>query len=918
MQQAMLQRCIYLGIALFWLEFCPTFLLAAEEPSPSLSPRTLAERFYKHAVKIRSSNSPSWQEQQKAVELLVAASGFRSVRHGKAFPFNGTLPCQDGIECDKQPKQQQEGEDGTEDMVLEGLKPRVSLSTGAHSGAVRELAKAFQEGGGVSQDMRLALQLFRAASDRGDPEAQGYMGMFYSMGLDQLDSWDVAGIVAFGQPKRPEALLHYYFGALGGDMSSRMALGYRHLMGLGVPQSCWTAASYYQSAAEQVSILAAGLDLSAPPTEGIKATTIKDDAVQTAGDGPASSAKDDTTIVTEASPGIAIRRQFASGLLPQVDRIRLYHQATHDVRNERQREMVQYYQFSADRGNIEAQTAVAQVLNYGTLGMDRDHEGALLYYKRAAEANDVTAMAHLGDMYANGHGTERSFEKAREWWELAARRHSGVALFGLGYLHLTGRGGVTQDFDKAFVYFTKSADQIHSEARPEAWFYLGVMHLKGYGVRRKSVQRALTYFLLASQTGHLLAQYNVAMLHLAGRGTARNCKAAMQLLKTISEKGPAAASVQLGHEHFFRGQYNLALLAYLRAADLGLELAQSNAAWILDRGLVSGINSSELAVALYQQSAAQSNVHSLLCLGDAYFYGKGVKQDWVRSAAIYYEAYQERSPEAMFNLGFMHEFGAGVPKDLKLAKKFYDMAVYTQPSASLPVVCATTWLYIHRWWDSMRPYMPSWLWSSVFALQPPHTNVMGSLLARLKGALPNVALDVGSLLWRWVVDLMGWGPLGDMVRQGDWYEGMFLLALLVLLVLVLRVRRDRAAARQRRFEAGRQLPQQPQQQLADLARGGAEAVMREGQDGGIWGDAAGSGVGSGPGLPGASPTDRKGTAASGGLGSGGIDAAEREAVDGASGSAFDGKHSTVSSSEPVAGAAAFPGSGGSASAEELG
>jgi TPR repeat protein len=40
----------------------------------------------------------------------------------------------------------------------------------------------------------------------------------------------------------------------------------------------------------------------------------------------------------------------------------------------------------------------------------------------------------------------------------------------------------------------------------------------------------------------------------------------------------------------------------------------------------------------------------------------GVEQDWVRASAIYYEAYKERSAEAMFNLGFMHEFGAGVPQ----------------------------------------------------------------------------------------------------------------------------------------------------------------------------------------------------------------------------------------------------------------
>ena len=36
-------------------------------------------------------------------------------------------------------------------------------------------------------------------------------------------------------------------------------------------------------------------------------------------------------------------------------------------------QVVQYYQYSADKGNVDAQTAVAQVLNYGTYGVERDH-----------------------------------------------------------------------------------------------------------------------------------------------------------------------------------------------------------------------------------------------------------------------------------------------------------------------------------------------------------------------------------------------------------------------------------------------------------------------------------------------------------------------------------------------------------------
>ena len=48
-----------------------------------------------------------------------------------------------------------------------------------------------------------------------------------------------------------------------------------------------------------------------------------------------------------------------------------------------------------------------------------------------------------------------------------------------------------------------------------------------------------------------------------------------------TEKGPWAAVLQEGREAFLEGDYDGALLAYLRAAEMGLELGQSNAAWLL-------------------------------------------------------------------------------------------------------------------------------------------------------------------------------------------------------------------------------------------------------------------------------------------------------------------------------------------------
>ena len=48
-----------------------------------------------------------------------------------------------------------------------------------------------------------------------------------------------------------------------------------------------------------------------------------------------------------------------------------------------------------------------------------------------------------------------------------------------------------------------------------------------------------------------------------------------------TEKGPWAAVLQEGYDAFQGGDYQRAMLHYLQASEMGLELGQSNAAWLL-------------------------------------------------------------------------------------------------------------------------------------------------------------------------------------------------------------------------------------------------------------------------------------------------------------------------------------------------
>lgn len=185
-----------------------------------------------------------------------------------------------------------------------------------------------------------------------------------------------------------------------------------------------------------------------------------------------------------------------------------------------------------------------------------------------------------------------------------------------------------QDFTLAYKHLMAAAEG----GLPDAFFYLGVMHARGLGVRRRNAARAFSYFSLAASAGHLPAMYNAAAMHAAGRGTGRACRPAAALFKAIAERGRAAAPLQRGHAHFFAGRYPQALLEYLRAADMGIELGQANAAWVLESGYAAaGAGAAAAAFQLHRRSAQQGNVQSLLQVRPRIFC-KLVMYDYIKRA----------------------------------------------------------------------------------------------------------------------------------------------------------------------------------------------------------------------------------------------------------------------------------------------
>ena len=96
-------------------------------------------------------------------------------------------------------------------------------------------------------------------------------------------------------------------------------------------------------------------------------------------------------------------------------------------------------------------------------------------------------------------------------------------------------------------------------------------------------------------------------------------------------------------------------------------------------------------------AAEQGNVQSMVDIGDAYYYGRGVVSDMAKALSVYNHASQHKSAQATFNLGYMHEQGLGVEKDVHLAKRFYDRASSMHRDAAFPVSLVLLKLQVDKW-----------------------------------------------------------------------------------------------------------------------------------------------------------------------------------------------------------------------------
>ncbi|RIA90942.1 hypothetical protein C1645_737487 [Glomus cerebriforme] len=526
------------------------------------------------------------------------------------------------------------------------------------------------------RNLTAALHYYRELANRsGNATAQQMIGFIYATGIGNVVQRD-----------QGKALLYHTFAALGRDTAAEMTLGYRHLMGIGVPRSCEDSVFYYKRVADKAinyykSGPPGGRQLPPPPFK----SRLYDEDGGVYGYG--------------ASGGPGHAKHGDQAVLDDI---------------------LEFYHYSAENGDVTAQLGLGQLYYQGTRNIHQNFQLAYKFLKNVANKYWVLenslddppnltpkqrvaagqAAGILGRMYLRGEGVEQNNKTALKWFIRGVRLDDPAAWNGLGIMYMEGIE-VEKNYEQAMRLFKNAAEKEYTEAQ---------VNLGLYYYKKGKIESALEFFRLAAEQKHILAHYYLAEIYSERLEDDRFCVAATYY-KIVAERGDWLHSTfRVAYTSYHTGDRDSALINYLLAAERGYELGQANSAWLLDQDksrwhpphLIPKLDPfrEKLALIYWTRSANQGNVDSRVKMGDYYFKGFGTEINYEKAAACYQVAAEaELSAMAMWNLGWMHENGIGVARDFHLAKRWYDQSLSTNPDAYLPVTLSLIKLYVKSFWN---------------------------------------------------------------------------------------------------------------------------------------------------------------------------------------------------------------------------
>lgn len=159
-----------------------------------------------------------------------------------------------------------------------------------------------------------------------------------------------------------------------------------------------------------------------------------------------------------------------------------------------QEDVLQYYKYAADRGDISAQYVIGQVYYYGGSGVEQNYSEAFPYLELAARNGHAGAMGLIGQMFLHGHGVQVDYSSALHYFREGAKQNNPLSLHGLGWISWY-HPEYTGETSTAAMEYLKKAVELDC---PEAAYTIGKI-LKDSGAKGAPT----SYFEKAARHGKI-------------------------------------------------------------------------------------------------------------------------------------------------------------------------------------------------------------------------------------------------------------------------------------------------------------------------------------------------------------------------------------------------------------------------------
>ena len=295
---------------------------------------------------------------------------------------------------------------------------------------------------------------------------------------------------------------------------------------------------------------------------------------------------------------------------------------------------------------------------------------------------------------------KKDYEKAEQLLITEADSGNVLAVHDLGKLYSTNKLG-DKDEIKSYKYYAETL-QGFAEIEPNADFMfpyenayqkpvdmrsyiryrIGKMHCYGLGTQQ-DYEKAFEWFLKSAEEGNRFAQYSLGNLYYYGNGTDKELSQAFNWYMKSAEQGQpyaayAAAQMYNKGEYVFKDE-NQAQEYYKQALTGFLELeskdqADDNLFYKMGTMYKNGLGTQKdmiRAIEYFKRSAEMNNTNAKRTLALEYLSGEYLELDIEKGLEMLTECADSGDTLSCYKLGKIYFKGEIVYKDLNMAEKYF-------------------------------------------------------------------------------------------------------------------------------------------------------------------------------------------------------------------------------------------------------